>query len=182
VSEQAPHHVDAIHLLKYAYLRLLDTKQFDRLGELLTDDVTSAFDSGALAFRGRDDVVGFLVRALSDDGVLTMHTVHHPEIVLGPDTTTGTDSVSATATATGTWYLEDRVIVPAQDFELHGTALYHDDYRLDDGRWRISHTGYDRIFEERRRRSTGEVLSMRTMFDARTGLGDGTSSGTDTSA
>ena len=61
--------------------------------------------------------------------------------------------------------LEDRVIVDAQDFELHGTALYDDEYRKEDGRWRISRTGYRRIFEERRRRRSGEVLSFTTMFD-----------------
>jgi len=86
---------------------------------------------------------------------VTMHTGHHPEI----DFTSDTEAV-------GTWYLEDRVFLPAADIEIHGTALYHDEYRFDDGHWRIRHTGYDRIFEERRRRSTGEVLSMRTMFDA----------------
>lgn len=157
VEESALQELEAIRRVKHVYLRLLDTKGFEELGELLTDDVTTSYDSGNLSQRGRAAVVAFLRDALGDAGVITMHTGHHPEIVL-----TSEDS------ATGTWYLEDRVLVPAHDFELHGTALYRDEYRKEGGRWRISHTGYDRIFEERRRRSTGEVLSLHSRFDTGT--------------
>jgi hypothetical protein len=34
----------------------------------------------------------------------------------------------------------------------------------DGGRWRIDHTGYERVFEEHRRHSTGELLSFRSRF------------------
>lgn len=140
--------------LKHTYFRLLDTKHFDQLGELLTEDATSSYASGRLSQQGRAAIVAFLSGALGDPGIVTMHTGHHPEIeVNGPDS------------ASGTWYLEDRVIVPARDFELHGTALYRDEYRREAGHWRIRHTGYDRIFEEQRRRSTGAVLSFSSMFD-----------------
>lgn len=144
---------DAIVRVKHAYFRLLDTKQFDGLGALLTDDATSSYASGSLSQQGRAAIVAFLTESLGDPGMITMHTGHHPEITL-----------TSPATATGIWYLEDRVIVPAHDFELHGTALYRDEYRKEDGHWRISHTGYERIFEEHRRRSTGEVLRLDTMF------------------
>jgi hypothetical protein len=160
VDEDRPADVAAIVALKHAYFRLLDTKAFEDLGELLTEDAASAFESGRLSFEGRRSIVDFLERSLGDRGIVTMHTGHHPEIVF-----TGPSS------ARGTWYLEDRVIVDAQDFELHGTALYEDEYRKEDGRWRISRTGYRRIFEERRRRRSGEVLSFTTMFDE--GLDDG---------
>jgi len=79
-----------------------------------------------------------------------MHNGHHPEIDVGDD-----------GTASGRWYLEDRVIVPAHDFELHGTALYEDRYAHVDGAWRISHTGYDRIYEEHIQYSSGAVRSIR---------------------
>lgn len=152
--------LQAIMAVKHAYLRLLDTKQFHELGRLLTDDVRSAYDSGKMSHEGRAAVVRFLEESLADTSVVTMHTAHHPEITFTSETT-----------ATGTWYLEDRVIVHAMDFELHGTALYHDEYRTQDGSWLISATGYRRIFEERRRRSNGEVLSFHTMFDAERGAG-----------
>ncbi|UUZ60918.1 nuclear transport factor 2 family protein [Nocardioides sp. B-3] len=43
-----------------------------------------------------------------------------------------------------------RVYAPAHDFALEGAALYSDRYvRTPDG-WRMSHTGYERIFEKTR--------------------------------
>lgn len=145
--------IEAIRQLKYAYFRLLDTKRFDDLGELLTEDATSSFQSGELSQTGRSAIVEFLKSSLSDAGVVTMHTGHHPEIT----------KISETE-ATGTWYLEDLVIVPAFDFELHGTALYRDEYVRIGGAWKIRHTGYDRIFERKRKPSTGEALSFTSRF------------------
>ena len=149
--------LEAIRGLKYAYFRLLDTKRFTELGDLLTADVTTAYASGELSFTGRQAVVDFLTESLGSPDILTMHDGHHPEIALrGPDA------------ATGTWYLEDRVIVPGADFEIHGTAIYTDRYvRADDGgglRWLIAHTGYERIFEQQRRHSTAELLSFTSRF------------------
>jgi hypothetical protein len=46
--------------------------------------------------------------------VITMHHCHHPEITVDGDT------------ATGTWYLEDKVIVPEQRFVLEGAVFYSD--------------------------------------------------------
>ena len=150
--------VGAVVGLKHAYFRLLDTKRFEDLGELLAADATASYDDGRHTYRGRQEIVAFLTRVLGDPGRVTMHTGHHPEIVLESEDE-----------ASGTWYLEDRVIVASADWELHGTAIYHDRYRREHGRWRISHTAYERIFEEQRRRSTGEVLSFVTMFDAQAG-------------
>ena len=149
-----PAEIEAIRQLKHAYFRLLDTKRFEELGALLNEDVTTAFQSGELSFTGRAAVVGFLTDSLGGSTIITMHNGHHPEIALtGP------------ATASGTWYLEDRVIVHEHDYEIYGTAIYRDDYAKSDGQWRIRHTGYDRIFEEHRRRSTAEIVSFSSRFD-----------------
>jgi len=145
-----PAEILSICQVKYTYFRLLDLKRFAELGALLTEDATTAYQSGELCHNGRDAVVKFLEESLGDPGIVTMHNGHHPEIVL-----TGEDG------ATGRWYLEDRVIVPAHDFELHGTALYEDRYRKVGGEWKISHTGYERIYEEHLRYSSGEVRSIR---------------------
>ncbi len=146
-----PSEFESIRQLKYAYFRLLDLKAFTELGELLTDDATTAYQSGELRQSGRQAIVAFLQESLGDPGIVTMHNGHHPEITLTGDTT-----------ATGRWYLEDRVIVPAQDFELHGTALYSDRYSKVGDQWKISHTGYERIYEEHVRYSTGAVRSIRS--------------------
>ena len=145
-----PSEIEAIRQLKYAYFRLLDTKRFTDLGRLLTEDATTAYQSGELRQSGRDAIVAFLEESLGNADIVTMHNGHHPEITLtGP------------TTATGVWYLEDRVIVPAHDFELHGTALYEDTYTKVDGAWKIAHTGYERIYEEHRHYSSGAVRSIR---------------------
>ncbi|MHB1711152.1 MAG: hypothetical protein ACYCV7_07095 [Acidimicrobiales bacterium] len=47
----------------------------------------------------------------SDPNTLRVHNGHHPEI-----------DVYGDGTATGTWYLSDRVIAPAIDFLLEGTS------------------------------------------------------------
>ncbi len=68
-------------------------------------------------------------------------------------------------TARGIWYLEDRVMVPSADFVLSGTALYADTYRRTPRGWQISHTGYERIYEERRTLTTGVLQSFTSRFD-----------------
>ncbi len=66
--------------------------------------------------------------------------------------------------AQGIWYLQDRVIVPAADIEIRGTAFYDDRYRMAEEGWRIAHTGYTRVFEEQRTHSTFEVRSFTSRF------------------
>lgn len=145
--------LESIRRLKYAYFRLLDTKQFAELGALFTEDATTAYESGSLTQTGRAAIVDFLTASLSDPGIVHVHNGHHPEI-----------DVHGDGTASGTWYLEDRVIIPAADLVLGGTALYDDTYVEVDGEWKIRHTGYQRIYEERRKHSTGELLSFATRF------------------
>jgi len=144
---------EAICRLKYSYFRLLDTKRFDELGELFTEDATASYESAPRPYTGRDEIVGFLSGSLADPGMVTLHQGHHPEIDVHDD-----------GTASGTWYLSDKVFVPAYDFHLTGTALYADRYVLVDGAWKFSHTGYERIYEERRKHATGELVSFTSRF------------------
>jgi hypothetical protein len=147
--------LEAIRRLKYAYFRTLDLKQFDQLGLLLTEDATAAYEDAQTTLDGREAIVTWLTEALGGPEIVTEHHGHHPEIDFTSDTT-----------ANGTWYLQDRVIVPAADLEIAGTAFYADRYRLTDEGWRIAHTGYTRVFEEHRTHTTFEVRSFRSRFDA----------------
>jgi len=146
--------IEAIHRLKYAYFRLLDTKRFDELGELFTEDATASYESAPRPYTGRAEIVEFLAGSLTDPGMVTLHQGHHPEI-----------DVHGDGTASGTWYLSDKVFVPAYDFHLNGTALYADRYVLVDGAWKFAHTGYERIYEERRKLSSGELVSFTSRFE-----------------
>ncbi|MEI6453600.1 MAG: nuclear transport factor 2 family protein [Actinomycetes bacterium] len=139
--------------LKYAYFRHLDLKEFEALGALLTEDAEAAYDDGNLSFSGRDAIIEFLSGAMGNAGLISMHNGHHPELKLeSPDV------------AIGTWYLEDRVIIPEADLEISGTAIYTDRYlRTADG-WKISHTGYARIFEEQRHHLNHQQISFKSRF------------------
>jgi hypothetical protein len=147
--------LEAIRRLKYAYFRTLDLKEFDQLGALLTEDATAAYEDGTTVLKGRDAIVSWLQSVLGDPGIVTEHHGHHPEVTLSSDTE-----------AQGTWYLQDRVIVPAADLEIGGTAFYEDRYRRTAEGWRIAHTGYTRVFEEHRTHSTMAVRSFTSRFAA----------------
>lgn len=145
--------LEAIRRLKYAYFRTLDLKEFDALGQLLTEDATAAYEDGRTVLAGRRAIVNWLSEVLGSHGMVTEHHGHHPEI----------DFMSPTE-ATGTWYLEDRVVVPSADLEIGGTALYSDRYAKTDDGWRIAHTGYMRVFEEHRKHTTLELVSFTSRF------------------
>ena len=125
--------IDAIKALKYRYLRCVDLRLWDELAGSLAEDVSASYGK-RLSYTGRDQVVAGLREQMTDD-VITEHQAHHPEIEVDGDT------------ATGRWYLQDRVIVPAFDTMIFGSAFYEDTYRRTDGRWVISSTGYKRTYE-----------------------------------
>src|SRR5260221_14174080 len=96
-----------------------------------------AAGGGRVGCEGRAGIIGFLSTALGPTTMLTSHLVGQPEIELtGPET------------ATGTWALQDLVILTEQALEIRGTAFYEDEYVKRDGSWRFKHTGYRRIYEE----------------------------------
>lgn len=133
----------AIEELKYRYLRTLDLRDWEGLARVFEPDATGAYGDG-LEFGSAEEIVAFMRESLGPD-IITVHQVHHPEIVLsGP----GEGAGGSAGTATGTWMLMDRVIAVSHGVLIEGASVYHDEYRRGpDGQWRISHTGYERIYE-----------------------------------
>lgn len=129
--------IEAIKRLKYRYMRCVDLKLWDELGETLAPDATTAYGDGKLAFSGREQIVEFLRKSMSAPSFHSSHRLHQPEIELTSDTT-----------ARGIWALEDTVIESAAGWMLRGAAFYRDEYVKQGGRWWIRHTGYQRTFEE----------------------------------
>ena len=119
--------------LKYRYLRTLDLKLWDDFAATLTPDVRASYGD-RLSFDGRDAVVDFMRTSLPP-AIITVHQCHHPELSVDGDT------------ATGTWYLEDKVIITEQRMLLTGAAFYEDEYRRGADGWQISRTGYIRSYE-----------------------------------
>lgn len=129
--------VEAIKQVKYRYLRALDTKHWDDFAETLTEDVRGDYGpslGNELHFTTRTDLVDYMRNSLGP-AIITEHRVTHPEITVTRDT------------ATGNWYLQDRVIAADFDFMLIGAAFYRDEYRRTDQGWKISATGYDRTYD-----------------------------------
>ena len=131
--------LEEIRRLKYRYLRCVDLKRWDEIGGVFTADATVDYGTRALGepiqLRGREEIVAFLRKSLGP-GIITVHFASQPEIDVDG------------ATATGTWSFEDTVIATEYRVVIKGAAFYEDRYaRGEDGRWRISHTGYVRTYE-----------------------------------
>ena len=131
--------LEEIRRVKYRYLRCVDLKLWDEIGDVFTPDATANYGTPAMGkpldLAGRDEIVGFLRKNLGPE-ITTVHFASQPEIDIDGDT------------ATGTWAFEDTVIATEYKVMIKGAAFYEDRYaRGEDGRWRISHTGYVRTYE-----------------------------------
>ncbi len=131
--------LEEIRRVKYRYLRCVDLKLWGEIGDVFTADATVDYGTRALGkpikLAGRDEIVAFLRDSLGP-GIVTVHFASQPEIDIDGDV------------ATGTWSFEDTVIATEYRVLIKGAAFYEDRYaRGEDGRWRISHTGYVRTYE-----------------------------------
>lgn len=131
--------LEEIRRVKYRYLRCVDLKLWDEIAEVFTPGATADYGTPALGepvrLTGRDEIVAFLRDRLGP-GIITVHFASQPEIDIEG------------STASGTWSFEDTVIATEYGVVIKGAAFYEDRYaRGEDGRWRISHTGYVRTYE-----------------------------------
>jgi uncharacterized protein (TIGR02246 family) len=124
--------VEAIKQLKARYFRTMDTKDWDAMREVFTDDVViDTTASGGNVISGATHFVAFLQDVIGD--VVTVHHGHMPEIELTSPTT-----------ATGVWAMED-MLRWQNGMELHGYGHYHETYAKIDGTWRITTSTLTRL-------------------------------------
>jgi uncharacterized protein (TIGR02246 family) len=124
--------LEAIRQLKARYFRTMDTKDWDGMRQVFTDDVAvDTSEAGGGILSGADEFMAFLQEALG--GAVTVHQGHTPELELTSDTT-----------ATGIWALNDIVIFP-NGVRLDGYGHYHETYEKADGAWRIASTKLTRL-------------------------------------
>lgn len=145
--------IEEIKKLKHRYFRHLDCKQFNAMLGLFTEGATSSYDSGRHSFEGKAAIREFFTTALSNPKILHQHHGHHPEIELIDENT-----------ATGIWYMDDTVHILEHNLRVRGNGIYWDEYVKVDGQWRISHTGYERVWEYSEVVPEG-TLTFKTMFD-----------------
>jgi SnoaL-like domain len=125
---------EEIRQVTYRFVRCLDLKLWDQIGDSLTEDATVDYGTSdygkPVTISGRPEIAGFLRTKLGPD-IVSVHTVSHPEIdVQG-------------STAIGIWSLRETLLATRHCIAISGAAYYHDRYeRCADDRWRISHIGY----------------------------------------
>ena len=124
--------LEAIRQLKARYFRTMDTKDWDGMRQVFTDDVAiDTSEAGGALVTGADEFLAFLQEVLAD--AVTVHQGHMPEIAL----------TSAT-TATGIWALNDIVIWP-NGLRLDGYGHYHETYEKGADGWRIASSKLTRL-------------------------------------
>jgi SnoaL-like domain len=131
--------IEDIRQVKYRYLRCIDLKLWEELGDTLTEDAvlhtgTSAFGK-LVEITGRLQIVAFL-RARLGPAVLTGHAASQPEIAVDGDR------------ATGIWSHRETVLATIHRMVIASTGFWEDSYeRGADARWRIARTSYVRSYE-----------------------------------
>lgn len=127
--------VEAIRQLKARYFRTMDTKDWQAMRRVFTDDaVIDTSASWGAVIAGADQFMSFLQETLS--GVITAHYGHMPEI-----------TVNSPSTASGIWALEDMLIWP-DGSRMHGYGHYHETYEKIDGTWLIRTSTLSRLHME----------------------------------
>ena len=146
--------IQEIRACKAKYWHYMDMKRWDDLKQVFTRDVIADFrgerdlkpgepmsklppvaealaKGDPAASQGRDRLVDQLYKGLLQDWV-TFHLGGEPIIELtGPDT------------ATGMWPLFD--YISHKDRALKAYGHYHDQYRIEDGQWRIAYMSLTRV-------------------------------------
>lgn len=124
--------IEAIRQLKARYFRTMDTKDWDAMRQVFTDDVVvDTTEAGGGVVSGAEAFLAFLQEALA--GTVTVHQGHMPEIDLTSETT-----------ATGIWALNDIVIWP-NGMRLDGYGHYHETYEKGADGWRIKTSKLTRL-------------------------------------
>ena len=124
--------VEAIKRLKARYFRTMDTKDWDAMREVFTDDVVmDTTAAGGNLVTGAEEFMAFLRGALAD--AVTIHQGHMPEI-----------DVTSPTTATGIWALHD-IVTWGNGMRLEGYGHYHETYEKIGGEWRIASSTLTRL-------------------------------------
>jgi hypothetical protein len=130
--------IEQIRQVKHRYLRCVDLKMWDEIGDTLTESAILDFGTtdfgGLLEITGRSEIVAFN-RSKFGPGTLTAHTAAQSEITVDGDT------------ADGVWSLRDTLVATRHRMVITSAAFHYDRYeRGADGRWRIARSSYVRNY------------------------------------
>ena len=117
--------IDAIKRLKARYCHLVDSRSWDELATLWTDDATC--DYGFFGkYSGPDEIVTRFFRELvSSTSSFMAHMVHNPVIDVEGDS------------ASGAWYLTAQTTIQPANQAVWVMGIYRDRFRRVEGEWKI---------------------------------------------
>lgn len=122
--------IEAIKTLKARYFRFVDTKDWNSLRGVFSEDARVEVPEAVDEPKNREETLKFFAAAV--DGSVSVHFGHMPEIeVLSEDT------------AAGVWAMDDRIYWPPEKAallgysQLRGFGHYHETYVRVGGHWRI---------------------------------------------
>jgi len=124
--------MEEIRALKARYFRFVDTKQWNDLRALFTDDASAFFLEGFEKPRPIAEAMKFITDVL-DNPVVSVHSGSMPEI-----------EIVDADNATGLWPMQDHLYWSSAEknpfgiSEMHGAGHYHETYRRESGQWRIA--------------------------------------------
>ncbi|MEM7409587.1 MAG: nuclear transport factor 2 family protein [Myxococcota bacterium] len=121
--------IEAIRQLKARYFRCMDTKDWEGLAQVFASDAVLDHTEAEMnhTVTGRQEIADSIRKAVAE--VTTVHHGHMAEIeILSP------------TEARGVWAMEDMLWWPegGPTQAMHGYGHYHEEYRFEDGAWRIS--------------------------------------------
>ena len=122
---------DTIRVQKAKYCRLVDTKRWGDLAELIVDEpVLRFFDpGGALLYEFNSAADWLRLAKTTLEGAQTIHQVHNDEI-----------EVISDSEVRAIWSMEDYLIFPEGTGgppSQHGYGHYYETWLLVDGNWRL---------------------------------------------
>jgi uncharacterized protein (TIGR02246 family) len=124
--------IEAIKQLKARYFRTMDTKDWEGMRQVFTDDVAvDASASGGGVVSGAAEFLAFLEPVLRE--AITVHHGHMPEI-----------EITSPTTAVGIWALQDIIVWP-EGTRVEGYGHYHETYQLVGGEWKIKSSTLTRL-------------------------------------
>jgi hypothetical protein len=130
--------IAAISTVKARYFRFVDTKQWDKLADLFTEDSKFFFPEVRAAPFSKAEILSLIFDSLHDS--VSIHHGHMPEIEL-----------TSPKTACAIWPMEDRILYSAAATahhgltEMHGYGHYHEKYVLTSSGWMISELKLTRL-------------------------------------
>jgi len=131
-SAQTLLHFEELRKLKARYCRFVDTKQWEAWRGLFTSDVV--FAGLSAPFATLEEFIETQRRRLKD--AVSVHHCHTAEL-----------EITGSATATGIWAMCDYVEYPWEPERrgFIGYGFYDEDYRFEDGGWKISRLRMERL-------------------------------------